>query len=89
MQETLARSLNSCGPELSVEGARHVQPGWIPTTLAMPDGEVLIATPAGECHIAILVKSDDEDQGTFMDARSADILPWPSHWMRLPPLPLA
>jgi hypothetical protein len=58
---------------------------WIAVSEGLPTEDVLIYCE-GEYHVAALVGASDPDP-VFMDAHSADQLPWPSHWMTLPPPP--
>ncbi|WP_165357615.1 DUF551 domain-containing protein [Sphingosinicella sp. CPCC 101087] len=61
---------------------------WTSINDSQPSEEVLIFTKGG-CRIAVLVKdpADNSDVGDFMDPKSGDLLPWPTHWMPLPSPP--
>ncbi|MFL6858677.1 MAG: hypothetical protein ACJ8DZ_01270 [Allosphingosinicella sp.] len=55
----------------------------------MPDGEALVWT-GGRAVVAILLPADEgSPRPTFLDARTDDILEWPTHWMPLPAPPQA
>ena len=61
---------------------------WTPSKdRQVPSGEVLIY--AEDCYyVAVLVEATaDHRERTFVSADSSDLLPWPSHWMNLPPPP--
>ena len=62
---------------------------WVSTRQALPSGEALVVTSDGRFWLAVLVRDGSDDDGVFMEARSCDLLPWPTHWMPLPPLPWA
>ena len=57
---------------------------WTALSDALPSEAVLICVD-GEYYLAVLVDADGE--AAFMDVHSSDLLPWPSHWMSLPPPP--
>ena len=59
---------------------------WIATSDLLPTEEALVLVD-GAYHVAVLVGDDAEDGAAFMDVHSSDLLPWPSHWMSLPPGP--
>lgn len=59
---------------------------WIATSDDLPSEEVLVLVDDGY-HVAVLVEEDSESGAAFMDVHSSDLLPWPTHWMRLPPPP--
>lgn len=63
--------------------------GWIPVAQCPPVGLEVLIWSNGACAIAVCVDGANEDGPwrVFMDARSDEILPWPSHWMPLPPAP--
>jgi len=58
--------------------------GWRMLSDPPPAGDVLI-WDGGRCFIGVLVR--DAKSAVFMDPRTSDILPWPTHWMPLPPPP--
>lgn len=62
---------------------------WIASDSQLPEGEVLVVS-RGRYHVAVLVASlkEGETAHQFMDARSDKVIDWPSHWMRLPEMPL-
>ncbi len=62
------------------KGAHGVEVRW-----HLPKGEILVW--AGDRPVvAILVTNGGRD---FLDARTLDLLPWPTHWMELPAPPNA
>ncbi len=64
--------------------------GWIPVEQNPPVATPLLIWSNGACAVAVVVEGTDESGPwqVFMDARSDEILPWPSHWMQLPHPPL-
>jgi hypothetical protein len=61
---------------------------WISTEKEMPHSEVLIYAE-GEYYVAAVVEATTHDpEPSFVSAHSSDLLPWPSHWMALPPAPV-
>jgi hypothetical protein len=63
--------------------------GWISTNVRLPREEVIVRVES-RMRIAIFVAPgpDTADPEPFcMDARSDELLPWPSHWHELPPKP--
>ncbi|WP_165357596.1 hypothetical protein [Sphingosinicella sp. CPCC 101087] len=86
----MATSQNRCSHPSFAErkGLRSERPtpnSWISTDLCLPIDEVLVLSE-GRFAVAILLRGSDDplDRGVFMDARSCDLLQWPSHWMLLP-----
>ena len=65
------------------------QPLWFPVEDAPPAGVPVLIWSGEAFAVAVLVQGEDAGGPwrVFMDARSDEILPWPSHWMRLPPAP--
>lgn len=61
---------------------------WIPVEHSLPSAEALILAE-GVYYLAILVADPDGGEPAFLDIHSSDLLPWPSHWMELPPPPAA
>lgn len=61
---------------------------WIATDAREPSGEVLVFTD-NACCVAVLVRNPDDpaEPPIFMDARTSDLIRWPSHWMPLPKPP--
>jgi hypothetical protein len=60
---------------------------WMPLGEDLPEGQVLVWT-GGRPVVAIAMPADaGSPKPTFLDARTDDILEWPSHWMPLPPPP--
>lgn len=60
---------------------------WDPIADQRPNGEVLIYA-SGEFYFAVLVHgAADDPEPAFMDPGSADLIPRPSHWMKLPDPP--
>jgi hypothetical protein len=59
---------------------------WKAISEGLPAGAALIFAE-GEYHVAVVV--DGESDPAFMGVHSWDLLPWPSHWMELPPAPSA
>jgi hypothetical protein len=63
--------------------------GWISTKDRLPRDEVVVWVES-RMRIAIFVAPgpDTSDPEPFcMDARSDELLSWPSHWHELPPRP--
>jgi hypothetical protein len=64
--------------------------GWISTDVQLPREEVLVWVDS-KMRIAVFVGSRPgtaDLEPFFMDARSDELLSWPSHWHALPPKPL-
>ena len=62
-----------------------VQPmKWTAVTDALPADAALICAD-GIYYLAVLVGTAADP--AFMELHSSDLLPWPSHWMNLPPPP--
>ncbi len=59
---------------------------WISVSDALPSEAALICAD-GVFYLAVLVGTATDL--AFMDLHSSDLLPWPSHWMSLPPPPPA
>lgn len=60
---------------------------WMPLGEDPPEGEVLVWT-GGRRVVAYVMRPDaGSPKPTFHDARTDDILEWPTHWMKLPPPP--
>ncbi len=61
---------------------------WSPASADMPSHEILIWS-GGRAMVGVLVKGTDEkgDWQDFLEARTSEILPWPSHWCLLPEAP--
>jgi hypothetical protein len=58
---------------------------WHPLTNELPKGEVLVWL-GDRAAVAVLVPADENyDAPSFMDARTSDLLPWPTHFMPLTP----
>ncbi len=57
---------------------------WTAVSDALPSETALIFAD-GTYYLAVLV--DSPEAPAFMDVHSSDLLPWPSHWMSLPPPP--
>ena len=57
---------------------------WIASSAGLPTGDALIFA-GGAYYLAVLVVGAGPPG--FMDLHTADLLPWPSHWMDLPPPP--
>lgn len=57
---------------------------WIAVSDGLPSETALIFAD-GAYYVAVLVGSPGD--AAFMDIHSSDLLPWPSHWMSLPPPP--
>ncbi len=57
---------------------------WIRTSDELPSADALIYAD-GAYHVAALVSGAGDP--AFIDVHSSDLLPWPSHWMALPPPP--
>jgi hypothetical protein len=66
------------------------RPQWSPIEDPPPPGSAVLIWIDGAFAIAILVEGEDAGGHwrVFMDSRSDEILPWPSHWLPLPPAPL-
>ena len=54
---------------------------WTLITEAVPEDAVLIFSEGGY-YVAVIV--DPTTDPAFMDVHSGDLLPWPSHWTKLP-----
>jgi hypothetical protein len=62
---------------------------WRDIADELPTGEVLVWSD-GRAVVAIVVPADEQvAYPTFVDARVNEPLPWPTHWMPLPPAPAA
>jgi hypothetical protein len=63
---------------------------WTKVSTDIPAEEILIWS-GGRCVVAVLVSGSDEngEWKEFMDARTDDLLEWPTHWMPLPGAPEA
>ena len=57
---------------------------WTAIDDALPSDAALICVD-GIYYLPILVGGPED--AAFMDLHSSDLLPWPSHWTSLPPLP--
>lgn len=57
---------------------------WTAVSEALPSGAALVYAE-GALYVAVLV--DDGTDQAFMELHTCDLLPWPSHWMDLPPPP--
>ncbi|CAA9238745.1 MAG: hypothetical protein AVDCRST_MAG93-1227 [uncultured Chloroflexia bacterium] len=58
---------------------------WRALTDDLPKGEVLVWL-GNRAAVAVVVPADDSSpESIFMDARTCDLLPWPSHWMPIAP----
>jgi hypothetical protein len=61
--------------------------GWISTNVRLPTEEVIVWVES-KMRIALFVGTGPHSAEPFcMDARSDELLPWPSHWHELPPKP--
>jgi len=62
---------------------------WMPIKTGPPAGEQLLIWVDGGCALAVMVEGSDSKGPwrVFMDPRSDEILPWPTHWMALPSAP--
>jgi hypothetical protein len=57
---------------------------WTAVSEGLPDEAALIFAD-GAYYLAVLVGGTSDP--VFMELHSSDLLPWPSHWMSLPPPP--
>ena len=58
---------------------------WRRLTDDLPEGEALIWL-GDRAAVAVLVPADDRHSSpTFMDARTSDLLPWPTHFIPIRP----
>ncbi|MFA9201472.1 MAG: hypothetical protein ACEQR8_09875 [Cypionkella sp.] len=59
---------------------------WIAIGDSVPADAALIFAE-GEYYLAVLVSGAEGSAPAFMEVHSADLTPWPSHWMPLPAPP--
>lgn len=59
---------------------------WTAVSEGLPTDAALIFAE-GAYYLAVVV--DAATDPVFMDLHSWDLVPWPSHWMELPPPPTA
>jgi hypothetical protein len=63
---------------------------WNPLCRDVPEGKPILVCYGEQAVVALAFAADDYfPEMTFMDARTFDILPLPSHWMQLPDRPRA
>jgi hypothetical protein len=63
---------------------------WHRVCRDIPEGEPILVSYGDQVVVALAFPPDYYcREMTFMDARTFDILPIPSHWMRLPDRPQA
>lgn len=63
---------------------------WQRVSRDIPEGVPILVSCAGQAVVALAFRGDYYfPEATFMDARTCDILPVPSHWMPLPDKPQA
>lgn len=61
---------------------------WRPVSEDMPEGAPILVACGDQAVVALAFPGDYYfPDMTFMDARTFDILPTPSHWARIEPLP--
>ena len=61
---------------------------WRRVCRDVPEGEAILVSYGGQAVVALAFPADDYCPAmTFMDARTFEILPIPSHWMPLPDRP--
>lgn len=61
---------------------------WVAISEGLPTGPVLVWAD-GEVYVAVLVGGHADPERAFMDIHSSDLLPWPTHWRKLPEPPAA
>lgn len=63
---------------------------WSPIAVDPPAGTPVLIWIEQSCSVALLVEGSDAKGSwrVFMDPRSDEALPWPTHWMPLPQPPL-
>lgn len=59
---------------------------WTAVSERLPT-EAALVFAEGAYYLAVVV--DPASDPAFMDLHSWDLVPWPSHWMELPPPPPA
>jgi hypothetical protein len=63
---------------------------WRRVCRDIPEGEPILVSDGARAVVALAFAGDSYfPDMTFMDARTFDILPKPTHWMPLPERPLA
>ena len=68
----------------------HAYCVWMTVGDDLPVGEDVLVWSAGKAVVgSLLVESgvDGTEIRSFMDVLGNEILPWPTHWMRIPPPP--
>jgi hypothetical protein len=64
--------------------------GWHRVCRDVPEGELILVSYGEQVVVALAFPADYYfPEMTFMDARTFDILPLPTHWMKLPEPPQA
>ena len=64
---------------------------WMEVREDVPAGEDVLVWSAGKPVVGSLLidqRPDGTELKSFMDVLGNEILPWPTHWMRIPPPPL-
>ena len=63
---------------------------WMRVGEDVPEGEDVLVWSAGKAVVGSLLverRPDGTESRSFMDVLGNEILPWPTHWMRLPQPP--
>ena len=63
---------------------------WMEVRDDVPEGVDVLVWSAGKAVVGSLLidlRADGTELKSFMDVLGNEILPWPTHWMRIPPPP--